>query len=590
MTDTDPDLSDVELESLESIWGAAEFDFDPARHPKDERGRWASAASASAPSGVPTGPHPDPGDDPQVRQRVEEWSAALKKGIDPGRKVRSGVLDAFDSLNESQLRRLAEGLGLPHGGELRDVKNGIDTAVYAGLNHPGEGVEHSRLWYDIDGTLNGNSSLPMRDQQLAHELKAKKDEEVEYLAKLYGVHSPGNARADNVESLVGMIRRVGSDHGKSDAADAELATLRGLQEPGKRLSGDAARGEVRKRLEGLKFSERRYLERKLGLEPPGQNDEGAWKISQTLDRIVRAVSVPITDRIAADAKSHEVVAAMADVTAKREAARATHGDRLQQVADALGKHYETRCKLATPEERAQFDATHKAEQDTLAAEADRLSAACAADVSQDRAKLVELIKPTDPAVWKFKNESGTKKHRETLEAAIRFFSQTLAHVGDGPRTPLVDVALRKTKTRARAQKVWTQDGEPRKGIVWLDETNIATAVHELGHQIEYHSPGVLTAAKDFLAHRVKDEAAVSFRAKFPSHNYDSDEFGAEDDFGKFFGKGDHRAYYCGKDYGGSSTEIVSMGTEYLFRNPAEFCAKDAEFATFIIGILRGTIR
>jgi len=115
------------------------------------------------------------------------------------------------------------------------------------------------------------------------------------------------------------------------------------------------------------------------------------------------------------------------------------------------------------------------------------------------------------------------------------------------------------------------------------------AIHEWGHQIEYHVPGVESVSNEFLRHRVGNETLVRLRDMFPDAGYRDDEFGRGDEFGKAFGE--RSKWYVGKDYGGNgTTEIVAMGLEQLCLDPIEFAINDPEFFKFILGILDGSLR
>jgi len=45
--------------------------------------------------------------------------------------------------------------------------------------------------------------------------------------------------------------------------------------------------------------------------------------------------------------------------------------------------------------------------------------------------------------------------------------------------------------------------------------------------------------------------------------------------------------YMGKDYGRRSTEIVSMGLEYMYADAAYFAQRDPEYFDFMFALLRG---
>lgn len=108
-------------------------------------------------------------------------------------------------------------------------------------------------------------------------------------------------------------------------------------------------------------------------------------------------------------------------------------------------------------------------------------------------------------------------------------------------------------------------------------------VHELGHLIEYRKPGVRAAALAFLKKRQGSEKPQKLNDVFPGHGYGDDEMGIKDQFDKAFK--DSSAYYVGKIYNRPVTEIVSMGVEQLYKNPAKFAEADPEYFKFILGVL-----
>jgi hypothetical protein len=116
----------------------------------------------------------------------------------------------------------------------------------------------------------------------------------------------------------------------------------------------------------------------------------------------------------------------------------------------------------------------------------------------------------------------------------------------------------------------------------------AVIVHELGHHLEWHVPGVKKAAQEFLDHRCGSERPQRLAAIAPRGGYADDEVGRGDDFGKTFGR--EKAFYVGKTYKDGSTEIVSMGVEKLYQDPVGFAQTDPEYCSFIVGILDGSLR
>ena len=133
-----------------------------------------------------------------------------------------------------------------------------------------------------------------------------------------------------------------------------------------------------------------------------------------------------------------------------------------------------------------------------------------------------------------------------------------------------------------------------------------TMVHELGHAIEHNKPGVFKKAVDFVNYRCGDEKEKDL-SKVDGGEGMKGEKGRKNHFDRSMDE--LSAYYVGKLYHRPSllglipiagiafnlagakgpvmaTELVSMGVEQLYRDPAHFMAKDPEYAQFIVGILR----
>jgi hypothetical protein len=132
-----------------------------------------------------------------------------------------------------------------------------------------------------------------------------------------------------------------------------------------------------------------------------------------------------------------------------------------------------------------------------------------------------------------------------------------------------------------------RDGRRSSRIRLMPDSGRETAAHELGHAIEYQVPGVAGAIQEFLGHRMGDEAFRPLATLFPDAGFGPHELGRKDRFDQFFGEQD--AYYTGKYYADGS-EVLSMGVQALFTDPAGFAEKDPEFATHILGLLDGRLR
>lgn len=105
-------------------------------------------------------------------------------------------------------------------------------------------------------------------------------------------------------------------------------------------------------------------------------------------------------------------------------------------------------------------------------------------------------------------------------------------------------------------------------------------VHEFGHMLEQCKPGIGDMAREFREYRTEGCDKVDLGLFNPERR---GEKGIIDHFDRYFEPG--FAAYCGKEYTGGDTEILSMGLEAMHREPYQFAKQDPEFFQFIISCL-----
>jgi hypothetical protein len=172
--------------------------------------------------------------------------------------------------------------------------------------------------------------------------------------------------------------------------------------------------------------------------------------------------------------------------------------------------------------------------------------------------------------------------RAAADAATGFLGGLVGKGPGGEDLPRYYVTVVPGKTRAhyedRGHTINAGHGGQSAGVI----------AHEIGHGIEYKMPGAQAAAQEFVRYRLGGEAPVKLKDVFPGGSYGDDETGARDDFGRVFdGSG---AYYVGKTYPDGGTEVVAMGVQALYEDPARFAAADPEYFAFTLGVLRGELR
>lgn len=121
-----------------------------------------------------------------------------------------------------------------------------------------------------------------------------------------------------------------------------------------------------------------------------------------------------------------------------------------------------------------------------------------------------------------------------------------------------------------------QNYEYTYGSITLQEDGRkGVAIHELMHMLEDRNENILALEKQFYEKRTAGEELQRLRDVTGNKGYREDELTRVDDF---------IDEYMGKDYGGRSYELLSMGMERLYSKPGEF-HNDKEYADFILGIL-----
>jgi hypothetical protein len=170
-----------------------------------------------------------------------------------------------------------------------------------------------------------------------------------------------------------------------------------------------------------------------------------------------------------------------------------------------------------------------------------------------------------------------------VDEGVAYVRSVASGAGSGP------VGLKFGRIPASAsQRAFYQDGK----VAITPDTKAEIVVHEIGHALEEKltlggDPAVARSL-EFLRYRARGEQPTPI---FPEGFGDpamAKEKGIGDDFGRYFDP--TAAKYVGKDYGGSASEVLSMGMEALYRDPAGFARADPEYAAFVVGILKGDLR
>lgn len=306
---------------------------------------------------------------------------------------------------------------------------------------------------------------------------------------------------------------------------------------------------------------------------------------------------PIGERIAADAHGDELVKSIAAMGEGLDGLAVAAKAAGRKSADAYQAHERFRFEAgSTPKgkKKERLDAL-EAEMHAAGAESARLQAEVRRQTQEAHDKAHALLAVDDPirlaqadgAVERFGNtfDPLDAGNTATVDEAIRWVA-AITRAGEVPhRNPRFGQFPQGSRQRAYCE---TGDNY----IAVKPSEGAATVVHEFGHyleeQIRTGGEKLWKQSKEFLNHRVGDETPRTMReVSGPGSAYGDDELGRKDHFGDAIG--DAMAYYVGKEYP-AATEILAMGIQELYNNPASFAKKDPEWFKYVIGVLGGRLR
>lgn len=106
-------------------------------------------------------------------------------------------------------------------------------------------------------------------------------------------------------------------------------------------------------------------------------------------------------------------------------------------------------------------------------------------------------------------------------------------------------------------------------------------VHEMGHWLESQNHKVAVTARTFLQNRTRGEEAKPLADVTKNSFYRPEETTKVD---RFINP------YMGKRYDDGGTEIISMGLEYIYKDPVIFRKADPEYFEFMIDVMNNRIQ
>ena len=177
-----------------------------------------------------------------------------------------------------------------------------------------------------------------------------------------------------------------------------------------------------------------------------------------------------------------------------------------------------------------------------------------------------------------------REYDEKLKEASEFLSRVVKTSDELP-----SVELRAHHLPKGGRAFYSSGDGVGSGIYLTKKHPTRTFVHEIGHGLEDKIPGAQDKANEFRRMRIarSNKQNVKLIDQFPDHGYSEDEVGNEDDWKESL-FGDQR-FYVGKRYERGPTEVMTMGLERLYENPAQFAREDPEYFKFIVGVIQGDL-
>lgn len=180
---------------------------------------------------------------------------------------------------------------------------------------------------------------------------------------------------------------------------------------------------------------------------------------------------------------------------------------------------------------------------------------------EETRKLVQVDKPTK---LNSSIKTGTPNaHQKGVEAFQKMISIS------GLDTP---VNIVETPPERKGRSCY----KPKTNNVFMGNSDPAVVVHEMSHWLEEKVPGIREEVQEFYNKRTQGEKNIKLSEVTGNKNYGDGEVTKVD---KWLNP------YMGKEYKNAS-EILSMGMEIMYRNPAYLAKNDPEMFDFIYSVVR----
>ena len=168
-------------------------------------------------------------------------------------------------------------------------------------------------------------------------------------------------------------------------------------------------------------------------------------------------------------------------------------------------------------------------------------------------------------------------------------------VGNHPDLRKLSIGVRYFENQPEQRAFFSEGRNNKPSYVELSKADVRlnVIVHELGHWLESASPETHKLAKQFLKRRAGKEAPQMLSELTGNSRYRNHEFAVKDEFtvpyiGKYYTL-DWSTWKPGMPFNWEdayASEVISMGVQYMYENPAYFAIRDPDMFDFIFNVLR----
>lgn len=209
---------------------------------------------------------------------------------------------------------------------------------------------------------------------------------------------------------------------------------------------------------------------------------------------------------------------------------------------------------------------------------------------KDGKKWITRAKDDSSAFINEEYTAGLVKNRakQGIEQSAEFYNEM---IGNRPDWNAVPIGFRVQTVKQKEEGYYRAFYHPGRRDLNMGPVDPTwTYIHEIGHHLEHNVPGLNQKIQAYLKHRGQGKPIRKLKDMKPNSNYRENEIAYEGAFGPDIDLYASKLYldHTGEMIMGS-TEVFTMGVQYMFQDPVKFALADKDYFQFIYGILSGIL-